>query len=572
MIAQQKSFSSGLDLLSADTQVADDGYIWLINARNRFGVIQPVPKHIELDAPAGLKQGCIGLGNVLILFVAGRAYYQVDGATTWIQVGTFQMSATAPIIWTEAVPASTFSFVRKLNSTGNIYDPIQASVDFKISGTPSCIVCQDGSSQPWLIIYDSANNLFVSRPAKTYDEWENISDTTADREYVPIGRQMMYKDGILYVVAPDGKSVYRSITGRPLDFMINVTTDGNKLPSELEGGVTSMSFAFDYDEITCLKAIDIEGCFVYATARNTRIISVDYTVPIFGEPQFRRQALLNVGIVNQFSFGDALNDFVCIEQSGVKSFNAVQQLKFKGNNSIFSLQLASLLYNHNTRKPIKQRFCSLFNYDNYLLFNLDTFWGNLIAVYDIVKGVWAALDITDVARIRQFTTTETSSQIKLYCITETNKVFQMYADSATAFAQLRVKSWTPQGTDVEHKSQWLRCMFDGGTYDGKVELIEFVDDQLSTNTRSEKELKVQLGGVNYPVQAPVIASTEQRTENISFSITNGLTGKRISFVLQWDNDARLIEYQLTTSDQQNMNSLREQNLTQISTYGTPSNS
>lgn len=569
MIVIQKSFSDGLDLLSSDTQISENGYSWLINARNRFGVIDPILKHLEVTAPSGIKQGCRGLGDTLIIFVAGKAYYLLNGSDTWIQIPSFQMKVDAPIIWNEAVPASTFSFLRKLNSSGNINDKLAISADAKINGTPACVVCQDGTNRPWLIIWDDVNDIFTARQAGTYDTWTNVDDSGADREYVPIGKQMMYKDGKLYIVSPDGKSLYHSITGRPLDFMVNVDTNGNKLPSENNGGATTVSFAFDFDEITCIQPIDIADSFIYGTAKNSRIITLDFTNPIFGEPQFRCAAKLNCGIANQYSFADALNDFVCIDQGGVKSFNAVQQVKIKGNSSIFSLQLSKLLFNAKDNKQIKQRHCSIIAYNSYLLFNLDTYWGNLFAVYDLLRAGWVALDITKVFRVKQYAYVETASEVKLYCVTENDKVFQMFAGPNREVAQLRVKGFVTPETNVEQKSQFVRCMFEGGTYDGLAELIEYVDDQESTNTRSSKDLKVQIGAIAYPVRPPVMPHTEQRIENTSFPLPNGLTGKKINFILQWTNDAKLIEFELVTSETQNAASYREQNLTQKSTYGTP---
>jgi hypothetical protein len=566
----QKSFQTGINLLSADTAIAQDGYPWLINGRNRYGFIEPRRKDELIEnAPVGLKQGVISVGNVLVIFVSGKAYFNIDGTTGWIQIADFQLSEDAPQYWSIAVPFSTFHFVRKANA--DIHAGITASPDFKVSGTPECIVVQDGINQPRLIMYDTENQVFTSRVSKTYNEWANVSEDADDREYVPIGRIMMMFNQTLCIQSPDEKQMYRSITGRPLDFMVIVDQDGNKLPSENDGGAARISQAFDFDEITCLQVIDIADCFVWGTKKTTRIVQADYNNTLFGEPTFFEATHLNIGIVNQYSFSDASNDFICIEQSGVKSFNAVQQLKFKGNNSIFSSQLSKILYDHKKKRPIKQNNCSIVNFDNYLLCNLDTFYGNIIAVYDILLQNWVSLDITRTFKIKQFCIVDTEFELKLYCITSDNSLYRMLSpNEETEVAELKVRGFLPQGSDIEHQGLNLRCVFDGGSEDGECIIREYVDDQESFQNIARAPLRRSLtskfGGIKYPVFPPVIPSTEKRIENPSFDITGSLKGKKISFVILWTNDSRLLEFQLTTSEDENLNSLKQSNETIKGTY------
>jgi hypothetical protein len=572
---QQKSFGGGIDLISPDSDVAEDGYIWLVNGRQRFGYIEPNKKNrLITDAPEGLKQGIIAIGNILILFIAGKAYYQEDSTTGWIQIPGLLMSTTAPLFYSVAIPASTFNFVRKLDTGLSIHAPIRATTDFKVAGTPSGILVQDGINQSWLIEYDSINQVFTSRVTKNFAEWNNVSSSANDREYVPIGKQMMYKDGILYIVSPDLSQVFRSVTGRPLDFIINVDVNGNKAPSELQGGAMATSFAFDFDEITCITEIDVPDAFIYATRHNTRIVVADYTQTIFGEPTYKVGALLkNTGIVNQYSFTQSLNDFLFISTDSVKSFNAVQQLKFKGNSAIFTKQLARLLFNTITKEPIKQVDCSCIGFQNYILFNIDTLWRNIIAVYDVLLEKWVSLDITTAIRIKQYALIETELQTKLYCITQYNEVFQLYGDTENVeVAELRVRAFTNPATDVEHKSQFLRPLFSGGTFDGKVFVSEYVDDQLSadapanTDYRYEQTLKSTIAGIPFPVIPPVLPNNKQSVDCPGFALTKGLTGNKISFIFQWTNDARLEELQLVTSDQMGQTSMKQRDLTYKSSH------
>ena len=576
-VYQQKDFSDGIDLISDDSRVSDTGYVWAVNVRQRYGFLEPNKKARRItDVPAGLKQGMISIGNIKIAFVAGKAYYQEeDSGIPWIQIGNFLMSTTQPLFYSVAVPASTFNFVRKLDAGLSIHAPIRATQDFKVAGTPAGILVQDTVNQPWLIEFDSTNQVFTARVTGTYDTWQNVSLSANDREYVPIGRQMMYKDGILHIVAPDGKSVYRSITGRPLDFMINVDVNGNKAPTESLGGVTTTSYAFDFDEITCLTEIDVPDSFVYATKTNTRIIVADYTNTIFGEPLFRVSAIVkSTGISNQYSFTQSLNDLVFISTDSVKSFNAVQQLKFKGNSSIFTKMLSGLIFNPKTKKHIKQVFCSCVYFQNYLLFNIDTLWGNLIAAYDVILAKWVSLDITEASKIKQFCLVETQLDTKLYCVTYYDEMFELYGDTVDEVAEFRVRGLVSDDTFIEHKSAYLRPSFNSGTYDGQVFVTEYVDDQLSVDTnvpitddyRYANDLKGVTAGIPFPVIPPVIPNNANRIDSPSFPLNKGLNGRKISFVMQWTNDAQLMELQLSTSEDKSQASMKQQDQYNKETY------
>lgn len=558
MLANQRVFTN-LNLLASDTALGEGEYLWLINARNRFGYNEPILKHKSLTEglPLGKTQGIYAIGNVLLAFIGGLGYYQQDGDTTWTRLQDFALDGLTDEYWMQAVPSSSMNFVRK--AATNINAPITLTTDFKVSGTPQCVVVQDGINQPWLIIYDTVNQIFTAREAKNYAAWTNISSNLNDREYVPIGKQMTFIDGILFIVSPDGSKVYRSITGRPLDFMINVDTNGNKLPTEVDGGAQTVSFNFDADMITCLQGTSIPQSFIYGTARNTRICTFDYTQTIFGEPRFSVTTKLNSGILNQYAVTDILNDTASIDYDGVKSFNAVQQLRFRGRNSIFSLSISRLLKSSATKR-IKQTSSVCVNFDDYAIFNLDTRYGNLMCIYDTLSEKWVALDITVVSQIKQFAIVETLTTSKLYAITTSNELFQLFAGPLTETAMLKTKAFTAaepsnediryplKTTTVEHKSAYLRLMFNSGTFDGQCTVLEWVDEQLSHDNVETKPLKGVVCGVKFPVRPPIRPDTEQQVDNPMFSLTRGLNGKKISCVVIWSNDAQLIEYEYSSSN------------------------
>ena len=559
----QKTFKGGMDTLSADTQVPEDAYVQLINGRARFGGIKPVNKHIQITGLKGSNyQGCVGLKDYLIVFIDGLAFYKKEGQNSFTKISSFQLSSVQKEVFTCAVPVSSMSFVRYAKD--DISAPITLKADFKILGTPACVVCQDGSSRPQLITYDSGGNIGC-RPAKSYAEWQNRNSDTTDREYVPAGREMFYLNGKLFIVSPEKTLLYHSITGRPLDFMVNVDSNGNKKPLEADGKADTVAYAFDYDEITCIRPINTPDSFIVGTRNTTRVITLDYDNTVFGEPTYSVSAVIEAGIINNKSFVEltGIGDYAFIDFEGVIAFNAVQQLRFNGRNSIFSLVLSKFLTN------IKQKYCACVNFDNYSLFSIKTNYGYLIAVFDLLLQKWISLDITEVARVKQFAITDTETASYLYCVTEDNKVFQMYAATTVYPCMLRTRAFATDETVIEHKAQNLRCMFNGGTYDGSVTLIEFVDEResdLGVNKRITRQLPASVSGIRYPVIPPVIPNTLSRVDNTTFILNTGLIGKKLAYILRWTNDAELVEFELTTTMKKTTISSKETNATLQNIY------
>jgi hypothetical protein len=567
MLGQQKSFIGGLNQLASDTQIGLSEYEWCVNARPRFAYLEPINKHVLVETPAGNKQGLIAVGNVSIVFVEGLAYYREDGDILWTQVPNFQLSSTVAEVWSVAVPASTLNFVRKANA--NIKAEITLTTDFRVAGTPTGVVVQDGISQPQLIEFDFVNQIFIGRTLGDYNSWTNEGVTANTREYVPIGRQMFMLNQTLHVVARDGKSVYRSITGRPLDFMVIVDIFGNKMPTENQGGAAQISYAMDFDIITCVQSINIPDSFVYATAHNTRLVTADYNNTLFGEPTFRVTAIINSGVVNQYSFVEMVGDYAFIDFDSVKQFDAVQMLKFKGRNSIFSISLSKILFDKSKNAALKQTHCSAVTFNNYALFNLDTTFGNIIGVYDMILDKWVSFDITEVFKVKQFAIVETLTESKLYAITVEDKLYQMYANGEEKeFPIVKTRAFTPESIRAEHKAQAFRPVFNGATYVGEAILTELVDGQISPlNDHLTMDLPVSVGAIPYPVQPPVFQSTQSTVDSPAFILKDGLNGKKLSYIISWTNDAQLLEYELISTEAQGEATQKQKNSTVEQAYG-----
>jgi hypothetical protein len=545
----QKAFDGCINQLSNDTELADNEYRLLINGRQRHGRIQPVKKStIVTGLPAGNHQALISVGNTLVAFVAGLAYYRVHGTTVWIQISGFAMDATARRLWTIAVPKSSRDYVRYRDNSMN--NPIIINTDFNVAGNPAGIVVQDGLNQPWLIQFNAVSQTFIARETKTYAQWANTSVTADDREYVPIGKQMFFLNEKLYVLAPDSKSIYQSVTGRPLDFMVNVDNAGNKLAAEAQGGASSVSFAFDSDDITIIKDVNITDTFIYGTAKTVRLITLDYNNTILGEPTYRRAQILDVGILNDQCLVDVLGDYCFTDNDGIKSFNAVQNYRVEGKNSIFSAQIDRLI----SPRVQVTNLAAAIGFDNYGLFYVNTRYGRGIAVYDTLRPGWVSLDITEIQEIKQFCVLANGAVNILYAVTA-DAIWEMYTSDSRETAQLHLKSLMPDNVTMEHKGHWVKPIFRGATMDGRVEVQEYVDEQYST--RELRDTTNSVMAMKWPLIFPVGFNSLPNAYNNAVIVDKGLGGKKIAYVILWNTDAALHTVKVVTSEQEAVSALQQ---------------
>lgn len=564
----QDSFDGGMDLLSNDTEIAPNAYRYLINGRPRFGSIEPIKDSLELaSAPFGKKQGIVAVGNILVAFIAGKAYYKLLSSDSWVKIVDFTMDSNVEYIYFCAVPSSSLNNRRVLNADSNIFGSVSLDQNFAISGTPQGLLCQDGINQAWVIFYDPATNSARARVTKNYTDWNNDSTGGADdREYVPIGTVMYYwaNKGILLLLALDGFTILRSVSGRALDFMINIDKDGNKLATESLGGANSSSFSCGTQRVNGINILDNDHILV-GTYINQYAVSVDTSKPtIWGEPQFATPFYANVGVVNHVSFADNLGDKVLVDYEGIKSTNGVLNFKFVGRNDPFSLMISKLLVDPITNLPIRQSICAVCNFNNYVIASLNTRLGYALVIYDNLKsaeqqsagglsigvpparGNWVSIDITACTRVKQFAITNDETKSFLFAITEGNKIFQIFGETETATSILRTKSFTNADAKVKHKSIALRAILELGTDTGNIAVEEIVDEKRGLTDR--RVINGVTCGVKPPIFPPVTPDTNKLLQNITFgNIHDGEEGYKLAYILRWDTSAKLTFIQADTS-------------------------
>jgi len=410
----QMSFAGGMNQQVDGSRLAANEYSLLINARSRHDIIEPVTLPVNIT-PRGLNkvQGVYSAGSLVVCFGDGLAFYRDENLSTptWIKLDGFAMSATVDVIYATAVPASVQNMSRALSGTNNSATNAVTLIG-AASSSPQCLVVQDGVNQPMLILSNGS-----VRIAQNYNEW-----SAANREYVPIGKQMLYSGGILYIVSSDGLQIFRSVTGRPLDFCVAVDTNANKA-----GEASAVSHKVDYSPITCIASLNSpDGSFFVSTARTSYSVTPDTQNLIFGEPTFVNNFLFTTGAKTQFSVTDILGDMALVDYTAIRSFNSVQQAKFDGKNTPFSARVSRLF------SDVKQTSPAAITFDNYGIFAVDTQYGKGLMVYDTLRGVWDSVDffpaLTGLDAL-MFAEVKTTVNRRLIFATTTD-VFELYSDVA----------------------------------------------------------------------------------------------------------------------------------------------
>jgi hypothetical protein len=510
----QASFLGGMDLQMDDTHLPTNKYRIGFNVRNRYDRLDAVFSSVEdKGIPKGVIQELVTFGNYLILFVSGNAYYKYYTSDNWVQIVGFAMSATAPRYWTCQVPISETNYYRLAatsptytGTTVNLTPPptytaanvtfpdgraqiAQNQVASAAQGNLPGLVVQDNINQPRFIFLDN-NSLPTVRTVQTYAQWKigftdgtntivgyqtlnamsqaptgvAVPDSGYDqREYVPIGNSMCFNNGVLYVTSQDFSQIYRSVSGRPLDFIINVkntlTTTLTVITSvvgtfwQLPGGdATTTAYSVGVGGITTLKSLSDGNIFVSASGANFAVEQnmTNIAPTIFGEFTFIRRFLFNATCLSDRCIFDTLGDTRFIDLLGVRSFNAVLQTQNEGRNTPFTSRIQPAF--GTVTNPIIQDASNaagiLFN--DFELYAVNTSYGPAIAVFDTtvkvdpeLPGCWVGFDLNQTAgkKIKIFAKIELTITA-LYAVTEDNRLFRLYIGPTVDTAVVRTAGVT----------------------------------------------------------------------------------------------------------------------------------
>lgn len=518
----------------------DEGY-WLgINVRTRTNTAASVraPLDITTGLPGGLAiQGLYAFDRSLLAFAGGSAFYKLNSTAPWLQISGFAMSSTAPEIDCESIPASTVNFIRSATS-GQSQASNAVVLGSPTPASPAALIVMDGETQPRLIFPNA-----TTRVTQTYAQW-----TSSNAEYVPIARYPRYVDGILYCVGKDLAGnltqIYRSVSGRPTDFVILIDQAGNKIDgSEAVGGAPVLATRVSYAPMTALAAGNFgQAGLIASTATGTWAVIPDYDITIAAEPTFSHVPMMDIGAVGKNSIVDVLGDTTVVCRAGIRSFNGVRATRWEGKNAPFSAAINNFI------SANEQTVTAAGLFDNYALYALSTTFGPGIAVYDMLQGRWVSIDIyPGVGLIKQFATVQSGVTEELFFYTANNRIYKAFAGSALT-ASVFLNELAPSGATNVHSITAISASFSNVRTAGYSQAYCAIDRIVVPSTA----LAVPTTGTvitqptDIPFNSPV---NDDQVVACDFSFQPGnRNGFRAMAGMQWTAEAELVDMDIVTDE------------------------
>lgn len=533
----QIDFSGGMNTRVESSKLEANEYTFLQNGRVRNKTVSPIklPKLLTFTGiPVELKrQGIYALGPYVLVFAGGRAFYTryEDDAVTFQEIYNFNMDPTVDVIYAKAVPASPSSYLRTLTTTQNSNKAI--SLASPVTGRPAIIICQDGVNQPRGIAADAS-----VRSLNTYEEW-----SIDNQEYVPIGKQMAYSDGILYIVAPDGRTILRSLRGRPTDFVINIDNDGFK-----NGDAYTTAHSVGYNDITAIAPVQGNADIKLMVCSNssTDIMTILSNDDFFGEPRYANIPIMATGATKQEAVFTSLGDMTVIDSIGIRSFNATKQLLTEANNDVFSGPVSDLFTYKS--KPIIQDISAVGAYDNYVHYAVKTKYGYGILVYDLILKVFVSFDqYPGVNAIVQFAEVKLNGKYKLLFLTVDGDIYEAYGSTATATAQFVPKAVTTNTPRAQLLQPYFHAQFNNITTSGMIIATALIDRSAYNFSGYNVNPIVSTPATPYPLNN----EEENDVYPVTFTGRNLKAGYSIGVRYSWNFDGELLSVETsatTTTD------------------------
>lgn len=470
------------------TKTPSTSYRLGINVRARKNVIQGAYKPTKYNSPNAKHQALFVSDDKLMLVAGGELFVLTNNVFT--RVDTFNiMDSDVDYIYHSNVPAPTNFFVKgEYKST--------------IATTPECTVLQDGINTPRLVL----SNLYT-RLARTYSEWSFNSP-----EYIPVGKQMAFSGNVLYIVSVDGKRIYQSVAGRPLDFTLNIDNDGNK-----RGDADTSYLAVSAAKIHTLVGAQNGGVIAFSNYKTYSLTPVQGVSTIYGQDYLQPAELFPVGAVNHTSFTQANGETLFVSSRGINRFNEVQQTKLESNLSPFGAPIVDYIV-----RPITRIACAAL--DDYTFFGLQTVFGDGVLVYDNQLQAFVGIDL--VGAVKEFAVLQDNGAPRLFYITHTNELFEynLFAGEKMDFG-VYVGEFVPYSSDgdIGYPLKQLRptsveVALSSINTEGNLTVEVFVDKQTrSTVTKPVRLATTQRLLSTVPVSIPLEGNADTRTYTFNFS-------------------------------------------------------
>ena len=545
LIFEQSSFQGGMIQRLDATKVPNskDSYYLGVNIRNREDNLQPITKPLDItnNVPEGKKQGLYGAGKFLVLFIDGKPYARdvSNIGSGFIPLNAAPMDRHVEYIYLEFVPASTLGFGR-LRATDSDIVSIDVTQELPFISSRQGAIYQDGLNRAQLIL----DNTVDVTQLNTFAEWN-----TDNREYVPLMKQMLYYGGILFGISPDGKEIFHSVSGRPIDFMVVIDEEGKKLEDETSGGATSVSKRVDFETITAIKSAPTQDTLIVTTINRTFLLSINTQNLFFGEPTLDSFPIAAIGAVNQFCFADLNGDTAYIGNQGIHSFNAAAILKRESNNDPLS-GVINRLFTLNEVEHVVQDFPCAFEFGaDYVLFAVNTIYGRGVLVYDKITSKFISLDIYEgVSQIKQFADVVIDGHRRLFFITTDDRVYEHFAGDGVEQAGIFIGEWCSNDPKIEQKPVYLRLVFTECEEEGDVSVTPIVNRQIF-GEKTETIKKLADASV-IPMAIPFGDSQRNGVQNVTFNLSGTIAaGWKVGCLVNWNVKAKLTHISLTSETQ-----------------------
>ncbi len=531
------------------SKIPDGSYKIGRNIRVRDNVVRPVlpPLNISSGLPHGRIQGGDVMGEWMIVFIGGTPYARniFYPSSVWQPLNGYSLDGSVDVIYTKIVPLAFNTFKRNINGNtdGAIPQVANGFYSDQGGGLP-CLVAQDGINQPLLIHPDASGGSFTCRAARKYSEW-----TPDNPEYVPIGKMMEYDGKRLHIVIKgrfayeQDRMVARSVGNRPLDFMIVLDSDGNKLVDESQGDARIMSYGVDFDKITALRVFNNnQPAIMVCTNKQIWQAVPDFTDTNFGEPTYNPVFLSGTGVVSHQGFAETTINVnsastAFVSQSGIRAINTASQNRFEGRNYPLSRSISKLF------EGVTQLTGAAVGFNDYSYFAVETIYGFGIVVYDTTLSQWVSVDSYISQAILLFVVARIPGAQKLIALTSSS-VWEMESDNIIPpspgiylgdYAQPPVES-----IRVEQITTQIRYNFIDSTALGTLRATVYCDGRLDkTGTSNIPLAKEELVSQPFPF-------TDQLDATGTISIQGLRQGFRAGFWLEWNTRAALSYFSIDT--------------------------
>lgn len=533
-------FAGGINQNVDATRVESGEYYALLSGRTRENVISPIrePRDLTSGLPTDQSlQGIYSAGRLQLVVSGGQVYFKNfdPESANWNKIPNLQMSSDADRVYIELVPASYKNYKRLSYENGNISAPIKYSQ--MIRGAPQCAVVCDGINQPWAVFPDA-----TARVLNNYAQW-----TPENREYVPIGVLPVYHDNILYMVGKDLSGainqIFRSVTGRPLDFIVAVDENGDKTSTqESEGGAPALAHRIAYGDLTAIAKIPaVKGAFYGSTISDSWLVIPDYEDLVYGEPTFSNQYLFSVGALNENCIVDALGNTALVHYSGIRDFNSIMTLLNEGKNSPFSRKINSLI------KDITQDYAAAVSYDNYAIFAVKTRYGIALIWYDTLSQQFTSIDqIAGLGQIKQFSVVQTKTTRRLLFITQDNKLYEWEGGTKMLNTKVYFRDFLPtiEGS-TEHYINKVSLQFSTIKQPGHVQVSTIVDSKITATKAVSLSVDEVVDGQYDPIPYPLTTKAAGGPVIFDFEKVQS-RGFRAGALLSWNAETSLLMAKIDT--------------------------